>query len=379
MTGRAWRTVFSVVLIGATLMMVGKEVWRGREGLIETYDSEYWAGRYERSQWAQGFAATELMGDADLYTYSGWALVQGEDHLRVDPTQPPMGKYLLGWSILLFGNGRWLSVLLAVACLAMVYVLSAHVLKNSLAAWLVVFLIGSDRTFLENINTTMLDLSLLFFTLVAIYSLLRGFQKEAWFGLTMIALAGFAGTKMFMLGAGFVAAVCAFVVLWSLIKKEKRYLRFFLYFPFFVLAYLLIYARYFATGHTLVDFKYYHFWVRHFARVRVSGYPWGEVWRVFLTGRWLIWWPEGVPFRVVAVENWRLLWPMGFLAVLTTGWGFLKKPAVADGVLLVWIASLLAMFSFGVPYPRYLLPVLPPLYILLVDQVGKGIKKKWRL
>ncbi len=128
------------------------------------------------------------------------------------------------------------------------------------------------------------------------------------------------------------------------------------------------YLLFFLKGKTLFDLKYLLFWTQHFARVRVEGYPWGQIFNIFLLGRWQIWWGNG---GIIPVTVWQPFWPLIFLGSLFFAWSTLKHPDYSRLLLLLWGFSFLAMYAFGVPYPRYLLPVLPPFYLMTLSLLFK--------
>ena len=370
---------FSWLVAGALVLIfffLGREIWPERELYFQKYDPDYWGERYENSQWAKGFEATELMGDADLYAYAGWRQIQGDDPTAINQEQPPVGKYLLGSSILFFGNPLWVSLILAIGCLGLVYLIGFQVTGSKTWSLVPVVLLASDRVFSENLVTYMLDLPILFFTLAFFTSFINCRLKKKNYIWPMIWLALLSGTKMYLLGFGLLAVTSLLVVYWAVVEKDDSWKRFFVFLPFFGLVYLIIYGAYFIHGHGLMDFKYHHFWVRHFARVRVTGYPLGQIWRLFLTGKWLIWWPSDTAFRLIDYEKWTFLWPVSLVFAVSGFISWLKKSEPVLLILLVWTASFLAMHSLGVPYPRYLLPFLPALYLLMTRQLQVWLKRK---
>jgi len=189
-----------------------------------------------------------------------------------------------------------------------------------------------------------------------------------------LSLAAVASTKIYLVGFALTVVITFFLFFLWVFAKKRSFFWFVSFLPLFFLFYLAAYSVYFLSGHSLLEFKELHFWTRHFARVSVAGYPKGEIFRLLLWGRWKTWW-EGS--GIVAVSAWRPWWLVGFLSFFPSIILGLKHKNLSLLVASLWPISLLSMFSFGVPYPRYLLPVLPPLFILLWYNL-KLLLERWQ-
>ncbi|HUW22066.1 MAG TPA: hypothetical protein VMW41_05390 [Candidatus Bathyarchaeia archaeon] len=367
------KLITGFLLLGSFFSLVAY-VLRDREIFSERFDPFYWQQRYEKSQWAKGFAAEEQMGDAELYAYAGWRQIQGMDPTEINAEQPPTGKYLLGFSSLLFNSPLVLSPILGLSILVIIFLIALKITDDYLWSAIAVSLLSFDSLFRENLTTSMLDLPFTLFISLAFYCLLQAEKKTLFFLPALFFLALASTTKVYLAGIGLLAGISVSVLLISILKKEPKYLSFFFFLPFFFLTYLAVYLRYFLTGKTLGDFKYLHFWIRHFARVQVTGYPKGQIFNILISGRWLTWW-EG--FKTVFVNQWQIFWPLSFFASLLAGFLAIKRQDYRLLLMTTWIFSFLLMYNFGVPYPRYLLPILPPLYISLAG-VARQVSLKGR-
>lgn len=346
------------------------EVFKKKEVFFSRYDSEYWQNRYENSQWARGYQALEPMGDAELYAYAGWRQIKGDDPTKINAEVPPLGRYLLGFSILIFGNQNILSLILGMVLLWITYLISKEVLENSNWALLPVLLLSLDKLFSENLSTSMLDLPLAVFMALAFYFLIKAKENHRLYLLVTACLAAISATKMYLLGFTLTAAVGLYLLFCLIVFRLPDIFWFLASAPIFIFVYFGSYLIYFLKGNNLWDFKYLHFWIRHFARVRVDNYPKGEIFKILLFGQWLTWW-DGL--KQVKVSQWNVFWPVSFLSSIFIAPQSLIKKNYPLLVLLLWFFSLLVIFSVGVPYPRYLLPILLPLYILLTYNTKKLI------
>jgi len=352
------------LLLGLIILVFGTNVFSHRADYLVHYDSDYWDQRYQESQWTRGWEAEETMGDPELYAYAGWRQIQGDDPTKINAEMPPFGKYLIGFSILIFQNQNIQAIFFGIALLAVIFLISKEILRDKVWALVPVFFFSIEKLFLEDLATSMLDLPFTFFACLALYSLIKSRQNPRWYLGTVVALTLVATTKMYLVGFALFGIVGLYLLFLFLIFRYRDIFWFLLFSPLFLALYCSIYLIYFLNHHNLIDFKELHFWIRHFARVQMPGYPQFEIWRILLLGQWHTWWGEGI----IRLKQWTPLWLISFLSIFPTSWLIFKKGIKKNLSLLLLIAfplSLLAMYSYGLPYPRYLMPVLPLLYILL--------------
>jgi len=363
-------------LLGLIILVFGTNVFTHRAAYLVRYDSDYWDQRYQESQWTRGWEAEETMGDPELYAYAGWRQIQGDDPTKINPEMPPFGKYLIGFSILIFQNQNIPAIFFGIASLAVIFLISKEILKDKVWALVPVFFFSIEKLFLEDLATSMLDLPFTFFACLALFFLIKGRKNPRLYLGMIIALALVSTTKMYLVGFALTAVVAFYLFALLLIFRDKDFFWFLLFSPLFLVFYCSTYLVYFINGHNLIDFKYLHFWIRHFARVQMPGYPKFEIWRILLSGQWHTWWGEGI----IRLKQWTPLWLISFLSIFPTIWFIFKKGMKKNLSLLLLIASplsLLAMYSYGLPYPRYLMPVLPFLYILLCYNLKLAFEK-WK-
>lgn len=350
------------LLLAAIVAIFGLTIYQNFPLYRSAYNPDFWQERYENSQWVKGWEAKEAIGDGELYAYAGWRQIQGDDPTKINPETPPLGKYWLGLSILLFGNPFIQAPVIGFLTLLVLYILGKEILKDRTWALLPVVTFVSSSLFLEELASSRLDLIFTFFITLSFYFLIRGIKNPKYLSLTLLSLAGVASTKTYLVGFALVAVTFLFLLLLWIIFKKKEFFWFIGFLPLFLLFYLATYSIYFLSGHTLLEFKELHFWTRHFARVSVVNYPKAEIFRLLLLGRWKTWW-EGS--GIINVSAWRPWWFLGFCSVFSSIILGLKRQNFPLLAVSLWPISLLLMFSFGVPYPRYLLPILSPLFILL--------------
>jgi len=137
-----------------------------------------------------------------------------------------------------------------------------------------------------------------------------------------------------------------------------------------VITYLFGYTMFFVAGHTLLDFLTLHVNTLRLYRSYVPEYPKGEIFRIIATGQWRTWWGDK---GLVPSPFYTPLWTIGLVSALYLA---LCRQVRQHHVLilhLVWVFLVLGFISLRLVFPRYLLPLLPSLYLLLVVGVKYAI------
>lgn len=363
----------SIFLVFLIILSFLSQIVVNKDKFLTRYDVDYWQARYEKSNWAKGWESKEPLGDAELYAYAGWRQVNGDDPTKINPETPPLGKYFIGLSILFFKNQNFSSLFFGGLLLWVTFLISRMVIQDKAWSLIPVLFLSADGLFRENLMTSMLDLPLAFFSALSFYFLMKAREKRKYYLLLMGALAATAATKTYLVGFGLVGIFFGYTIFLYLVYRYKDVMWYLLSLPVFVLVYLGIYLSYFINGHNLWDFKYYHFWVRYFARVQVTNYSRFEILRILFLGKWKTWW-EGS--GIINVSVWNPLWTIGSLVSPIMAVLDFKKKNLKVLILFLWIISYLAMYTYGVPYPRYLLPILPAVYIILVYSLNRLLNLK---
>lgn len=75
--------------------------------------------------------AQKGISDSELYSYVGYRYMQGENPSLLNPEHPPLGKYLIGISILLFNNENVILLIIGFLCLILVFLIT-YLISHSL-------------------------------------------------------------------------------------------------------------------------------------------------------------------------------------------------------------------------------------------------------
>lgn len=350
------------------LILVFNLVWRAsayRPQYTTKFDPVYWQERYSKSQWVM-VSPVEPIGDDGLFTYVGWELIHGADPSLINAETPPLGKYLIGLSSLVFQNQNLFALISGILALGAFYFLNKTIFRHSSLALLPVLLFSFEPLFWQQLRAPYLDLLYLGFLLLTFLFFLK---KNYW--LSTFFWACFLNTKAPLVSLLLPASA---FLLFFILKKDKLGLkRWLLSLPLLVFVTLVVYVRYFQVGHSLRDFLGLQKWVFHFYQQGAKGNL-AAIWSMLFAGRWYVWWQLGP----VIVSEWRLTWPLVGLSFFFS-FSRLKKLRHFPGLLLFFLWSLiyLLFLNFVPLWPRYLLIWLPFGYNLLVWNVYAWIKKKF--
>jgi len=311
--------------------------------------------------------STEIftLWDADLYALAGWQYVHGVSPDKINFEHPPLAKYLIGVSEVLFGNQNMLSAIFGAVTLVVAYLTSRRMFGPSLFGLVPVSMLSFDRMFLSYSATSTLDIYLTFFVALSSLLFIHAIKKPAFFVLVSISLGlAFSSkwTSLFLLPA---------LVLYLLIRREWRSLKWFLAsLPLAALTYCLSYLAFFTSGHTILDFISLQTAIYNFQQNRryLINFPHLKILLYLLTGI------EGpATFTSIDLAGTKLVkyglgmteyfnpftWATSFSAALLALYYIRNKSGDSALLLPLWFFSFLFPMSVGQTYVWYLLPVLP--------------------
>lgn len=387
------KNLFQILFI-ILLLQIINIIYLYRENYMIKFDPGYWQARYVRSQWVTRPACVytdphinpetctwddgyyqknknkkfvpnneEKIGDDGLYAYAAWEYIHGKDPSLLNAEVPPLGKYLIGVSELIFINQNVFALLSGLLVLFSFYILNKIIFKNEVIAIIPVILLSFEPLFYNQLRAPYLDsLYLLFLILIMVFILKRRFLVVSNFiGLMMATKAASAS---FILVTVVIIAYLAYMGDYKDLKKFLKYL------PFAILVFLLTYIQYFLLGHNLRDFLSLQEWVLNFYETGAKGMA-QSVWQIILSGNWPTWWGT-----VERVSEWNILWPLSLIATVYYLYRVLPKRRQFRSILFAfWIAAYLIFLMFVPVWPRYLLVVLPFMFALSVWVLTKTLPK----
>lgn len=345
-------------------------VYSQRALFTQNYDVAYWKDRYEHSQYELPLSKRTI-GDDGLHAYAGYKLIKGSGPFSINIDKPPAGKYFLGLSILLFQNPLYIILFFGFGILIVFYLIAKHFLKDISSALFATTLLFLDPLFFSQFWITGLDLIQLFFLLLNLLLLLNVKKLRGW-------------NIFFILGSGlslgFFAEVKPPILLPIIFIFETAFLLYkglrkeYLLFIFgLFLGIIIPYIRFIYLGNGIIDiFKVHKFMASIYLQSQLKAHV-GAIWLTLLMGKF----PDVVTGSLITVSEWWILWPIiAFTGVIGAFLSFFtKKNSVFSRELAVFLLASLIIFTFIPSYPRYLVLLLPFLYLFGISFFQRFINK----
>jgi predicted membrane-bound dolichyl-phosphate-mannose-protein mannosyltransferase len=345
--------ILLVLLLGNFLY----RIWSYRENYLTPFDEKYWENKYLKSQWVIP-NSKEGLGDDGLYAYAGYKYIHGADPTSINPEMPPLGKYLIGITITLFGNQAVFALVTGIATLVLLYFLSLSILKSKLLALVTVTFFSFEPLFYTQLSAPYLDLLYLSFLLAFMFFLVRKKLTSA-----AIVLGLFISTKN---TASSLALGVLLSITYLFLNDRKSLKKWILYLPLSLSVLCLTYTHYFLLGHTFRDFLGVQKWIYLFYASGAKA-SFASFIPMLFTGIWHTWW--GIIQRI---SEWNIMWPI--TAIITIIWNLyllFKKQFNEIIIVTLWLLFYSIFLLFVPVWPRYFLLLIPFLYISTIHLVLK--------
>ncbi len=311
---------------------------------------------YSQSQFAKEPEKRKLIiQDEDLYAYAGYQYLTTGKLDQINIEHPPLGKYLIGLSILLFNNQNIGQIILGISFLILFYKLSFKITKNIPLSLLLILVFFQEKIFQEQLTHSLLDLPLGVFLVIFLLSLINQAKKNKFNSIIQgLSLGIIAGIKYPT--TAFLAWLTMFF--YFFIKKEKKIIKKVLMPAFMaIIFFLILYLPFFIKNPH--PFSFYNLQIKalkiHLSHV--PEYPKFQVFNVLFLNRWLAWWGKK---EYVQTEFWNILWP-----ILTINFLFSLYKFKQNLLIKIWSSFYLIFLSLRLFFPRYLFLLLSFFYLQL--------------
>lgn len=356
--------IIFILLIGFEFIHLLISILVNHKIYFQKFDEHKYDIIYEHSQY--NVAKNEFWGNIDdpqLYSLSGLKYIRLSDPSSINFELQPLTKYFFGISILLFGNALWFQLMIGLTLLFGTYVYSLTVFKNKLIALLPSLILSLDPLFGEQLQKSFLDLTQTAILMLVLILTINMIKNLRLIPLNIMAIALLSLSKSFMIGLVVLFTVAIFLFFGHrevfLIWIKKLFLG--------VLLYIFGYAVYFYY-HTPFDFIRLHINILRLYKAYVPEYPKGEIFRIVFLRLWKKWYAD---FGFTPVDQWWIFWPVSLIAYPYAIFTLLRKTSPEVILAVCWILVYLMVISSRLVFPRYLLPALPCLYIILVYTLQK--------
>lgn len=335
---------------------------------LSTYDASYWQERYEQSQWSLPLSS-RIIGDDGLYLYEGYQLIHGANPALLNAEVPPLGKYLIGISIVIFGNGHIYGLITTGLLILAVYILALKLTSNDTYALLVMALVALDPLITSQYPLTMLD-SFQALLLISVLIALTFINKKNILstGLAGLLLGLFAGVKFPIF-----APILAFFGGVYIFQKTKRRKFLFVYAGSALGGYMLPYVPYFLLGHTFSEWLLVQRWVVSFYRHANLNPTWGSALANLFVGRY-----QNIFSREwIAASHYSIGWTIAsFMGIGGAARLFLRPKKQSMTHVVAGALMLFLLLQCATPFwTRYLVLLLPLMYVSMVLALPRYAKR----
>lgn len=348
-----------------------------------TYD--FW-DRYESLKNAYG-SSQYVMKDPEgwipdevVNAYAGASYVaEGVSPVIIAADTPPLGRYLIGLSAVLTGNENMFIIISGIGSLIVMYLLGKIIFKSSFFALMPVFLLSLEPIFRNQFKyVPLLDIMQLFFLLLAFLFFIKGIEKKittrrivVFFSLASLFLGMFISTKFYATGVTIVAAWYA-VLLWN--REYKRMLYLTLTLPISIFVLLLNYVQLLFQGYSFREFLGVQKYIFEYHKSQLIK-PF-TIWPLLLLNQWHVWWGNK---PILSESQWLITWPILTINMVILFVVYLLRKVPRSKYLeplLFWSIIYMLFFSFGQITARYLVILIPVMYILFFYTIKVFLKRK---
>ena len=189
------------------------------------------------------------LSDANLYALSGWEYIHGLSPNIINPEHPPLAKYFIGLSEIIFTNQFTMGFIFSILTIIIVYLVSKEILGNSLFAFLPPFMLVFDKLFYEHSLTSTLDIYVTFFVALSTFFFIKGLKNNKFFVLSSITFGLAMATKWIA-----IFLFPSFLIVLIIMRNWKNLKWFLASLPLAIIAYISTYAIFFINGNSFIDF-----------------------------------------------------------------------------------------------------------------------------
>lgn len=346
-------------------------------------NNDYWARypSFDKAYWESQYINKNPKGwipDQTVIAYAGGKLILGTNPVLIGSDAPPLGKYLVGLSIILFKNENLIMVFMGILTLLLGYELGKQIFKTKILASLSLFFFSLEPIFKNQlIYTPLYDLMQLVFLLLSFIffnKAIFGSKKKFFLLLTYIALGCFISIKFYITG---ITIFGAFVLTCFVIKDKLKFFEQFLFLPVSIAVLLLSYIRVLSFNSSLHDFLGIQKWVFLYHQSQLI-LPF-SFWPLLFFNKWYVWWGN-IPY--ISDSQWIITWPIiTIISIIGIFLGLFRKMHIKNEVivLMFWVVNYMIFLSLGQTSSRYFVVLIPVLYILAFYVIETIIIKKLKI
>lgn len=317
-----------------------------------------------------------IVPDETFEAFVAGAFIRGVNPIHIVHEHPPLGRYIIGLSIIFFDNASTITIPLLFLSLLGVFLIGRLLFSQSLLALVPVALFANEPLFGGQLRfAPHLEPVQLPFIIFALYFFMKATSSNrffVWFLLVSIMLGFVISIRFFILGG----ALAGSMLLYFLIQRQfdKRFLTFLLTLPLSLVVLVLSYTKTIQEGYSIWQIfgvQKYIFFYHQSKFVNPLSF-----WDLLLFNRWHTWWGDRA---IISDPQWSILWPIAtILTVVFLVMIFIKKQRISkdEKIIFLWVGVYSILLSIGTSTTRYFLALVPFLYILSLDFAKNFLKER---
>lgn len=350
------KLLLSILLLLLTTLNIANFIKENSSLYTEKFDHGYYRNLWGQSQYVST-KPTQMLPDEIVYSFAGWEYLHGVNPAIFNADQPPLGKYFIGLSEIWLGNPRIPGLFFNILCLVALFALSNIVLNNYLISAALVTLFSFEKIFMAQMKyAPLLDNIQLFFILISFIFFLKFIKSNKFLVLAFLSLGAVASSKFWVTASVIYLVWLTFLLIY---KDLIKIFRFIIFSPAILITMFLSYFPAFLQGSTLRDFFGVQKYIYNFHHDKINFDPL-SVWDLLLFNKWHSF--SGIRPSV----DWQWTWPVITIFSVIAVIYIIKKKLIKETVYLfaVWFIIYFLLLSSSSILSRYLIPILPLMYIL---------------
>lgn len=368
--------IFWVIVLALLFLRPAELIYTGRgnfflPGYSQTYEKLRQA--YYSSQYVKKINPG-IMPDGTFEAFVGGAFIRGVNPILIVHEHPPLGRYIIGLSIILFDNPSTIILPSLLLSIFGIFLIARLSLRSSVLSIIPVAVFANELLFLSKFQFTPLIESVqLPFIIFSLYFFIKGVIEKnysRYFILSSIMLGFVISIRFFILGAALAFSMCLYFILRR--KIDKKVIIFLLSLPLSLVVLIASYTKTIQEGYSIIQVFGIQKYIFFYHKSKLISFF--SFWDLIMFNRWHTWWGDR---RILNDYQWIMFWPISmilngiYLILAMIG---KIKPNEPEKIIFLWIISYCALLSVGNSTTRYFLPLVPFLYILAVSFLVKIFK-----
>lgn len=355
------KIIFLLLLLGIVIKIL-IYILSHNNYFVRRFDPQFFGKLYSESQYVKGQLSEGGIGDDGLYAFAGYYyLFQGGDITSVNFEHPPLGKYLIGLSILLFNNENLINLIYFTLLLLLSYKLGRLILHDQLFSILAVLIISADPLILDHLLRSLLDLPFTLFFTAAVYFFLLSIKRVNYIFISQLFWGMAFSTRFFPS----LVIIYAFLFLLQFFYHKKSLLLFCYSSLLIPLVYLVSHTSFFFYHPSIIEFLRHKKWMLSwFAGSTVVI---GNIWQNIFIGQYI-----DSTGKIQINQYWTPILPISLTLAITR----IRKNLIRkDKIYIMVIYGISMLYLLYLTFltgglQKFFMPIYPLIVILALSNIS---------